>query len=239
MTSSKPVADIRRLAHGMLADFNHTAHAAEVYGVDGNELAIAGAGTAYGFVWRGAFKHDHPSYPLILSGFVFSIPFVDGLSMVGGQGYVVVRRGYHGVGAIVGPVEKVGRLKYIDGCSDSLLIGPPLVGDPCMNLLHFPPIINQTMHTHPSIRAGLIHSGRGFCRTASGKYPLNAGDMFILHPDAEHAFMTIDMPMTLTVFHPDTDVGPSHDNHPMLNRTIVEGVSAKDIERIKTKVIHQ
>ena len=45
--------------------------------------------------------------------------------------------------------------------------------------------------------------------------------------------------MDLTVFHPDTDYGPTHENHPMLNRTIVEGVSAREIDKIRTKEIHQ
>lgn len=236
--SCKPVAEIRRVEHGLLADFNSTAFPCEVYGVLGSDLQIEGDGTLFGFSWDG-LTHSKDYFPDFPNSTVFSLPFYDGIEIAGGTGYCVVRRNYIGLPAMAGPIEEVGRLKYIDGCSDTLLIGPPVIGDPCMNLLHFPPSIDQTMHTHPSIRVGLIHRGRGFCRTATGKHPLNEGDMFILHPDAEHAFQTIDSPMTLTVFHPDSDTGPSHDDHPMLNRTIVEGVSAKGIDRIKTKVIHR
>ena len=236
--SSKPIAQIRRLEHGKLADFNRTDFPCEVYGINDGALQIEGDGTVFGFSWDG-LTHSKDYFPNFPALTVFSLPFEGGIGIAGGDGYCVVRRSYAGLPSLSGPVEGVGRLKYIDGCSDTLLIGPPVIGDPCMNLLHFPPTIDQTMHTHPSIRVGLIHSGRGFCRTATGKHRLNQGDMFILHPDAEHAFHTIDSPMTLTVFHPDSDFGPSHDDHPMLNRTIVEGVSAKGIDRIKTKVIHR
>ena len=49
-------------------------------------------------------------------------------------------------------LETVGRLRYIDGCSDTLLICPPRVGEPCLNHLHIPPHTDQTPHTHPSAR---------------------------------------------------------------------------------------
>jgi hypothetical protein len=40
---------------------------------------------------------------------------------------------------IGGPIEETGRLRYIDGRTDSLLIPPVLRGDACLNLLHIPP----------------------------------------------------------------------------------------------------
>jgi hypothetical protein len=46
--------------------------------------------------------------------------------------------------ALGGPCEAFGRLRYIDGCSDSLLVGPAVRGDPCLNHLHFPPGVSQT-----------------------------------------------------------------------------------------------
>ena len=44
--------------------------------------------------------------------------------------------------------------------------------------------------------------------------------------------------MDVVAYHPDSDTGPTHDDHPMLNRTIVEGVSARDIDKIRTKEHH-
>jgi quercetin dioxygenase-like cupin family protein len=94
------------------------------------------------------------------------------------------------------------------------------------------------MHTHPTIRAGVILTGSGVCRTARGDKPLKPGDAFILYPDAQHAFSTAETDgMTLSVFHPDPDTGPSHDDHPMLNRTIVDGVSAAKLDAIRTTEI--
>lgn len=169
----------------------------------------------------------------------FSIPFSGALSLIPsgrtGKAMAIVREGFKGVASVGGPVEGEGRLRYIDGCSDSVLISPPVLGDPVYNLLHFPKGITQTPHTHPSIRAGVIHEGAGVCITENGEFPLLAGKGFILWPDAVHSFNTREQSMTLTVFHPDSDCGPAHDNHPMLNRTIVDGTSARYLDEIRTK----
>jgi hypothetical protein len=52
-----------------------------------------------------------------------------------------------------------------------------------------------------------------------------------------HGFETRDESMTLTVFHPDSDCGPTHENHPMIRRTMVGGVSATDLTTIHTREI--
>ena len=59
---------------------------------------------------------------------------------------------YRAFFTIGGEIEDKGRLRYIDGCTDSLLIPPVKKGDPCLNHLHFPKNITQTPHTHPSHR---------------------------------------------------------------------------------------
>ena len=231
---------IQDLKAGLMADFSKTSHPSMVYGFDNEPLIFGNVGTAYGYVAEGTanIKAGCRDYT-IEAGNYFSF-LTDGVFAVQGEckGFVVNRLHYEGFNTVGGPIEKQGRLKYIDGCSDSLLIGPPVKGDPCLNLLHFPKGIDQTMHTHPTIRAGLIHQGSGVCNTAEGPMELHEGRMFILYPDAEHAFSTLNTDgMTLTVYHPDTDTGPWHDDHPMLNRTIVEGVSASKIDRIRTKDI--
>ena len=93
-------------------------------------------------------------------------------SEVGARVFIVQATKYDGMRLFGGPVEQVGRLKYIDGCTDSLLIPPVRKGDPCLNHLHFPIGINQTMHTHPSIRIGLVYRGAGDCITPWGMCPL-------------------------------------------------------------------
>lgn len=152
-----------------------------------------------------------------------------------GKGIVVVRHGYRGMFTVGGPIEEAGRLRYIDGCSDSLLIPPVKMGDACLNHLHFPPGIIQTMHTHPSARVGMVASGRGECVTPEGIIPLTAGMIFNIKADGLHKFNTYDSHMDVIAFHPDSDFGATDDEHPMINRTMVDGVSAKYIDAIRTK----
>lgn len=229
---------IKDLAHGVMEDFSDGEFPSVVYGFKDGEISLDKAGTIFGYCWNGAARVNADGRTYYLGkGMYFSIPFSYSLELVGGIGFFVHRLGYRGL-ALTGVHDELkGRLKYIDGCSDTLLIAPPLKGDPCFNFLHFPPGIDQTKHTHPSIRAGLIHRGSGWCNTATGKEQLSVGKMFILYPDAIHGFETDDSDMSLTVFHPDSDFGPTHEEHPMLNRTIVDGVSAKHLTAIQTKEI--
>ena len=150
-----------------------------------------------------------------------------------------------------GPIEKRGRLKYIDGCTDSLLIPPVKMGDPCLNHLHFPKEIDQTPHTHPSHRIGIVAKGNGECVTPFGNLPLTEGMIFVIkewdgtsydtgldgemHPTGTHKFKTFSESMDVIAFHPDSDFGATDIDHPMINRTIVDGVSANQLENIRTK----
>lgn len=158
---------------------------------------------------------------------------------------------YKAMDTLGGPIEREGRLKYIDGCTDSLLISPVKMGDPCLNLLHFPEGIDQTAHTHPSHRIGVVAKGRGECVTPFGNLPLTEGMIFVIkewdgktygigldgkeHPIGTHKFKTTDSSMDVVAFHPDSDFGATDIDHPMINRTIVEGVSANQIDAIRTK----
>ena len=119
------------------------------------------------------------------------------LRLRGGSGLVITRAGYRGFFHVGGPVEETGRLRYIDGCTDSLLIPPVLLGDPCLNLLHIPPGTRQSAHTHPSVRVGLIVSGRGECVTPDCHYPLSPGVAFVIPPDSRHSFHTHDEALRL------------------------------------------
>lgn len=151
----------------------------------------------------------------------------------------------------IGAIEKEGRLKYIDGCTDSLLIPPVKLGDPCFNHLHFPKGIDQTPHTHPSHRIGIVAKGNGLCKTPFGNIELKEGMIFIIkewdgetfsegldgntYPNGTHSFQTFEEGMDVIAFHPDSDFGATDVDHPMINRTIVDGVSASKLENIRTK----
>ena len=65
--------------------------------------------------------------------------------------------------------------------------------------------------------------------------PLIPGYAFIIETDAVHSFNTLDDTMDIIAFHPDFDTGMTDDDHPMINRTIVEGVSARHLENIRTR----
>ncbi|HJL15343.1 MAG TPA: cupin domain-containing protein [Sandaracinaceae bacterium LLY-WYZ-13_1] len=147
---------------------------------------------------------------------------------VEGAGRVLVlsRLGFRGAFTLGGPVEPWGRLRYIDGCTDTVLVPPVKLGDPCLNALYFPAHTEQTQHTHPSLRAGVVIDGRGVCKTPGGDHALAPGKVFLLPPECWHAFHTADgdrdrAALTVLAFHPDSDFGPTDDDHPMLNRTYV------------------
>lgn len=198
-----------------------------------------GCKTIYGFVVNGsAILQVGRLNSHLSSGAYFSFPCPsEGSNEASLQvdGFVVLiqQEGFRGQ-VTVGAIEKHGRLSYIDGCSDSVLVYPPRVGDPCLNHLHLPPGIVQSEHTHPSIRVGVISSGRGH---AYGRLPetgeqwsenLEPGCVFAIREQEVHAFRTdkTNEPLDVIAFHPDSDWGPSDDNHPMLNRTILQEQAA-------------
>jgi len=123
---------------------------------------------------------------------------------------------------IGGPIESQGRLKYIDGCTDSLIIPPVKKGMSCLNHLHFPKKIKQTFHSHPSVRIGIIAKGEGMCFTEGWQYYLNEGQIFIIKPDVQHRFTTELKSMDVIAFHPDSDFGVEDEFHPMINKTIIK-----------------
>lgn len=139
--------------------------------------------------------------------------------------FVIVRLGYM-VPNTIGWVETKGRLTYIDGCSDSLLVYPARLGDASLNLLYFPPGIDQSFHTHPSIRLGCVIDGKGYSshgdKGSVQEDDLVTGTSFCLTEQERHRFRTEDSSMTVVAFHPDGDWGPTDHNHTMLNRTYLE-----------------
>ena len=115
-----------------------------------------------GYVVSGTAVINTPNIRASISerGF-FSSPGPVGIEIIGDAQVVTIERlGYRGP-EIIGNTEDKGRLSYIDGCSDSMLVPPCRMGDAVLNLLHFPPGILQTQHTHPSIRLGIVAKGEG------------------------------------------------------------------------------
>lgn len=153
-----------------------------------------------------------------------------------GNGMIATRHNYRGILTITGAIEQTGRLNYIDGCSATLLVSPLKLGDPCINFLYIPEGIDQTPHTHPSLRLGLVVSGQGICKVEEEEYKLQPSTLFCLPEDKLHSFHTQDKALRIVVYHPDSDVGPSDESHPMLNRTLVNGVPAHKIPGIRSRL---
>lgn len=223
--------------NGLLYNYSQNQFPTNLFAwTEAKELNLKNHGSTYlGYVFEGdvQLKAAHNNYTL-KTGQYFSIN--ENLSLTGGKGIVIERIGYKGFNQIGGPVESWGRLRYIDGCTDSLLIAPVKLGDPCLNALFFPPNTDQTAHTHPSMRVGMVIAGQGECETPEGIHPLVPGQIFIIHEDGEHKFRTTgNSVLTVIAYHPDSDFGPQDEDHPMINRTIVNGISAAELDSIRTR----
>ena len=231
MTSFQPFEFI----NGIIGNLDNDGFSTSLYAWDKGNLNLAGKSTHFGFVYEGSASLECASgtFP-IYEGMYFSVPG-DATLKGQGRGIVMSCQGYNGFFQMGGPIERAGRLKYIDGCTDSLLIAPILKGDPCLNLLYFPSGIHQTQHTHPSNRVGMIARGTGKCITPEGIIPLFPGQIFLIRADGLHSFETTSSDMTVIAYHPDSDFGATHENHPMINRTIVNGISASQLSEIRTK----
>lgn len=191
--------------------------------------------TTFGFVVRGTVVIGFEGHHLQLTkGGYFAIPGAFRLEQLKDTLVVLIQRyGYRGL-LTAGRIERKGRLSYIDGCSDTLLVPPHRLGDPCLNFLYFPPGICQTQHTHPSIRMGIVASGTGMAWQQKDVYghgwekPLECGNIFMLEEQEQHSFRTTDTvdgkpgsEMVIIAYHPDSDTGPTDVNHPMINRTLI------------------
>lgn len=224
--TARPVT-CRALAHGLLADFSKGAQPSLIHGWTHQPLRLRGEddprlsrATHFGFALSGGRLRCESGYFPLAADMYFAA--VGDVSLEGGSGLIASRLEHRGFFQLGGPFEARGRLRYIDGCSDSLLIAPVEFGAACLNLLHVPPGTNQTRHTHPSLRAGLIVRGEGVCRTPQQETPLTSGTVFLLPAAAPHSFHTTSGELTIVAFHPDSDSGPTDDDHPMLNRTIID-----------------
>lgn len=203
---------------GTLADLGRDEFPAAVAGWCEERLVLDEGGTHFVFALDGPATVTCASgtFP-VASGMYAAVP--GRAEIERGRGIAITRFGHHGFFHLGGPVESTGRLRYIDGCTDSLLIPPVMRGDPCLNLLCMPPGTRQTPHVHPSFRAGVIIRGRGWCLANGGRLALAPGRGFVIEADEEHCFHTDDETLLVLAFHPDSDVGPVHEDHPMINRT--------------------
>jgi hypothetical protein len=208
------------LKQGQLADLRDGEFPTVLFAWVEDALPLGPPGTHFGFVQGGPAVLRCSSGTFTLGcGMYFAVP--GEMQVAGGTGLVVTRVDHRGFFHLGGPIEETGRLRYIDGCTDSLLVPPLLKGDPCLNLLHLPSGTRQTPHTHPSLRVGLVVRGAGRCLTPGGPVALTPGLVFVIRADALHCFRTEDEALVVLAYHPDSDFGPTHEDHPMINRTTI------------------
>lgn len=178
--------------------------------------------------------YKEKSYPLT-SGSIIRTPVGRKFRLHGVQyGIIIERLGINEIFQINPSLEEVGRLKYIDGCTDTLVIAPTKWGMPTLSALYFPKHTKQSQHTHPSYRIGMVVSGNGICKTPNESLEMKEGDVIIVHKDGLHSFETQENEMVLISFHPDSEFGPKDDDHPMINKTLIDGISASHITQIHT-----
>jgi quercetin dioxygenase-like cupin family protein len=188
------------------------------------EFSENSSSTMFGFVTQGTFEITSGNQTwLVQEGNFMSLKTIFSVNPLKNNSkmFAIIRYGYRGID-LVGKVESTGRLSYIDGCTDTLLISPPRKGDACLNHLHFPKNITQTQHLHPSIRMGIVINGEGIAfKKDSWEHPLIKGSMFCLPEGDVHSFKTSTQIMDIIAYHPDSDFGPTDENHPMLNKTLI------------------
>lgn len=209
---------------GLIFDANASMYPSFVLGHVGGRTALDSRTTTYyGMVLAGELTLTREGLPPIGLGprMYFA---ATGAAEVSGEGQAALfcREGYRAPFIVGGPVEPTGRLVYIDNCSVSQLSPPARLGDPTLQLLVFPPNVRQASHIHPTLRFGMVVRGRGECRLGNDvRILLESGDVFFIDERAEHGFSTGQEGMSVVAYHPDSDVGPTDQEHPMLSRTYV------------------
>ncbi len=189
---------------------------------NGDQTYKSIAGSLFGYIFNGTVNVETEkgdSY-LLKEGMYFNVPRDLRLSGLG-KALVINSRKSPGLFQFGGPIEASGRLAYIDGCTTTLLISPPKLGEPCLNALYFPPKILQSLHKHPSYRIGVVSSGDGFAITNESKTILKKNAVFLIPENLEHCFQSGENGLSVIAYHPDSDWGPTDEVHPMINRTIL------------------
>lgn len=197
----------------------------QVFGLDGKRRQVAAGDTAF-ILAAGDLDLTLPMGPLRLRSGMFCVApegvgIGCGVGIEGGAGLAIVVTGYRGVFQVGGPPEARGRLRYIDGCTDTLLVCPPRLGEACLNHLHIPAGTLQSAHVHTTDRIGVIARGHGTCHTHSGEHALAPGLGWWIPAGVRHHFATGLASLDVLAWHPDSDFGPTDGDHPMVNRTLV------------------
>lgn len=230
------------IQHNSVEDLSQDTFPAILRTWQGGSLELPTTGTHFGFIHQGhplLFRRWRTEHYRLHPWMYFCLPNQGYIEGQNSSGMVITCLNYQGMFSLGGAIEPTGRFAYIDGGTNSLLIPPIKLGDPCLNAMYFPPGVNQTLHTHPSYRIGIVVAGAGDVETPQVVRSLEPGTIFLIPANSLHKFRTHHNSLTVVVFHPDSDTGFTHQDNPMLKRTIVDGMSAAELPQIQTKVLRR
>src|SRR6266849_116995 len=176
---------IQQPKHGQMLDARDSDFPSKLELLNGGKAITENTVTSYGYVLAGRAEVEADG--LSFSGHAGTFFCIPGEFELKTDGLValIYRLGYRGQ-LTAGRVESAGRLSYLNGCSSTILVPPPKLGDPVLNHLHIPNGIDQAQHKHPSIRLGMVIRGEGLARGSdpSGSTgwtePLKKGCVFLL-----------------------------------------------------------
>ncbi len=203
-------------------------------------LDLPDSGTHFGFVAQGRaslWRQEYSTEYGLVAGMYFCLPRGGYLDGTQSTGIVITCLNYRGMFSLGGPIESRGRLAYIDGGMSTVLIPPMQRGEPCLNAMYFPSGVEQTLHSHPSYRVGLAIAGTCEIITPTTIIDIEPNTVFVIPAHSLHRFRTYDQNLTIVVFHPSSSIGLTHQQNPMLEQTIVDGVSAAQRPDIQTRMV--
>lgn len=215
-------AYFKTIETGVLFDQSNNFYPSQYLGLKNGEMSFKEEyNHTFGFVQSGEAEIKLPKGNIfkLTAGMYFSVP--GAFDILGkGETCLFKKFGHRGLFSIGGPLEDNGRLCYIDNCTTTVLAPAARLGDPCLNLLVFPGNVKQTLHIHPSLRYGIVVAGKGRCfNPETGELPLQPGMVFCLEETYPHCFNSDKEGLKIVAFHPDSDMGPTDQQNPMLNRT--------------------
>jgi mannose-6-phosphate isomerase-like protein (cupin superfamily) len=215
-------------------DYPHSCYTLQTWSDRKISFTDRGAHFGYVFTGRSQITQADGSGYLLNAGMYFSLP---GAGLIGGEkssGFVITCTGFNHAFTLGGPVAAPGEFAYIDGGRTDILLSPMRQGDPGLYGLHFPPGVDQTMHDHESDRVVLVVSGSGCCLTPDQRCDFVPGMVLRIPRKEKHKFMTFTENLSLVIFHPDSEIGFSDTNHPMLLQTYIDGISAAQLTHLHT-----
>lgn len=180
------------------------------------------SGTYYIMLQNASYYSDNVKFENVCAAFAVN----DHFTVKCGSGTAVIIE-YRGLKLLesryyVQNVLDMGNLSYMDGGTNTTAVNPGRLGDPVINYVHFPAGMQQTLHTHPSHRVGMVLKGRGNVELNNSDFPLNPGDVFFMQRNVLHNFMCpYSEDVVLFVFAPDSGTGPTDEVNPLKIRTYV------------------